>query len=113
MRQELLESYRREDAARSLIQEAIDLSVEEPDYANWHLTGGPLQPGDPTVGLSQAKDLSLEAAAEIRKRAFNLFYTSPFARGIIRTLRKFIFGKGVTFELQEKNRSKLKQAEEY
>lgn len=114
MRQELLESYRREDAAQRLVREAIDMSVEEPDHAHWYLGTGPLQPGDPTVGGGRlGKDLVESSAADIRKQAFLLFYASPFVRGITRTLRKFIFGKGVEIELSEQNQSKKKQADEY
>jgi len=117
MRQALLDSYVQKDnraASNLMLREAIDMAVEEPDHARWHLYGGVTKAGDPTVGGGVlAKDLVESSAANVRKQAFLLFYSSPFARGIIRTLRKFIFGKGVKIELAEEKISKKKQAEEY
>lgn len=113
MRLELLESYRRSMASNRLMQEAIDLAVEEPDYARWYLLNS-AGSNEATVGRGTlAKDLIDDNAAEIRRQAFMLYYSSPFVRGIIRTLRKFIFGKGVTTTLLEEKAGRKKKAEEY
>jgi hypothetical protein len=110
MRTELLESYVHEDAKQSadkLIREVVD-SFEDPDYRQWQM----LSSGQ-TVGILDQKDLTVQDAATVRRMAYRLYYSNPYARGIVRTLGKFIFGKGVVTELAEPNKKKKGRAEEY
>jgi len=93
--------------ADRIIREAVD-DFEDPDHRQWQM----LSSGQ-TVGLTEQKDLTAQDAATVRRMAYRLYYSNPYARGIIRTMGKFIFGKGVTTELVEKNVGKKKRAEEY
>lgn len=98
MRNELVEQYVRREARRTadqLIREA--LSFEDKDYKQWNMTSNNLQ----LVGGTEPKDLTVQDAQTVRKQAYKLFFENPYARGIIRTMNKFIFGKGVVTTLSE------------
>jgi hypothetical protein len=124
MRTELLESFAKSkliNAANArLLEAASSLSIseaspswsfEDNDRHNWYMMGAVA--GEPTVGGVLSKDITVEGARRIREQAHLLFYTNPFARGVIRTFRKFIFGKGATFVLLEDKDTRKKAAQEY
>jgi len=110
MRTELLESYTKRDAmniANRLIREVVD--YEDLDYKRWHMTSNNLQ----LVGGTEPKDLTVQDASTVRRQAYKLYMENPYGRGIIRTMNKFIFGKGVDTESMEKNVNKKKEIEKY
>jgi len=118
MRQELLDRRRRQltdnivleranamlieaSEQRSSVQEAIDLDVEEPDHKMWRFAG------------RNPKELTIEQSRSLRHSVFLLYHTNPHVRGIIDTLVKFIFGRGVDVEFDEEDQAMHDNAVEY
>lgn len=116
MREELLASLRRtsktaalSNYASELLSEAIDMSVEEPDWNKWEQGGG----GTTMVGGREYRDLLVQDAQRLRAQAWRLYWDSSHVRNVIRTLVKFVFGKGVTIKLNEDRADSKKAAETY
>jgi hypothetical protein len=115
MREELLASVRKASRttaltnyANDLITEAIDMSIEEPDWDKWQQTSG-----GSMVGGKEYRDLSGQDADRLRAQAWRLYWESSHIRNVIRTLVKFVFGKGVTIKLNEDRPELKKKGEEY
>lgn len=114
MRSELVNSLTRVSSyskatayAEALIQEAIDLSVEEPDWQKWQSGGSEL------VGGVEYRDLLVQDAQKLRAQAWRLYYDNCYVRNVVRTLVKFVFGQGITIKLKEMNPGPRTTAEEY
>lgn len=108
MRPELAESLKKvartaavTNYADSLLTDAIDMSVEEPDDNKWQ------QIGSTMVGGREYRDLLVQDAQRLRAQVWRLYWENGHVRNVIRTLVKFVFGKGVNIKLKE-DRSEVK-----
>jgi hypothetical protein len=115
MRAELKASIRRQSRenvlknyANGLLAEAIDMSIEEPDYGEWQQGGSAA-----LVGGREYRELLTQDAQRLRAMAWRLYWDSSHIRNVIRTLVKFVFGKGVTIKLNEDRPDIKKKAEDY
>ena len=93
--------------ADALMKEAIDMSVEEPDWQKWQSGGTEL------VGGIEYRDLLTQDAQKLRAQAWRLYYENCHVRNVVRTLVKFVFGKGVNIKLNETRPDFLSAAKEY
>ena len=80
-------------AARQILNEAVDLSAED---KGWSLVGS-----SGLVGGSVDKEISLEDARTLRAQVYKLYHKNPHVRSIVRTLVKFVFGRGVTVNFND------------
>lgn len=74
-------------AAKQILNDAVDTST-----GGFTLVGA----AGALVGGEVDKEISLEDARTLRAQVFKLYHKNPHVRSIIRTLVKFVFGKGVT-----------------
>lgn len=107
----LLRDYRTNaaiDYANRRMAEAIDLSVEDPDYDRWEQVGG-----GALVGGREPRELLVEEAARLRAQAWKLYWENCHVRNVVRTLVKFVFGKGVNIKLNEERPEVKSKGDEY
>lgn len=107
LRPDLVRSIQSEAMKERLfsIQEMALSSIEslsdqlDPQMQGWSLIGG--------SSLDRSLDSVPGDLSELRRRSINAYYRDPHGRSIIRTLVKFIIGKGTVVDFHEKDKEAL------
>lgn len=97
--------------ANGLLREAIDMSVEDPDHKRFRYVG--VGAGELYIGGRYPKELQAEDSLTLRAQCYKMYHENPYVRGIVRTLCKFVFGRGVKLNFVSKKKSNVVLADGY